>query len=264
MKRKLYCAFVELTGNRFFSYILKSFASSSVSRLLNRSFVNFYHIDQVEMEKPLHEYRSLQQLFTRKLKAGLRPIAGGNNTFVSPVDGILATYGTVDSNISFRVKEQNYSLEEMLGSKEMAEKYEHGVYMIFYLSPSNYHRFHAPISGEVIKQWTLGNVSYPVNEHGLRLGKRPLSRNYRLISEMNFRNKRMAYVKVGALNVNSIHLTHKNNHLEKGEEVGYFAFGSTVILLFEENMIEVDQGLTSPTNVKVGEKIGEYKENKKS
>lgn len=258
MKKRLYCAFVELTGNRFFSYILKVFTGSTLSRVFIRSFVKFYQIDETEMEKSLQEYKSLQQLFTRKLKAGLRPIQGEENTLVSPVDGVLAAFGTVDSNISFRVKEQNYTLEEMLGSRDGAETYKNGLYMIFYLSPSNYHRFHAPLSGEVVRRWTLGKNSYPVNEYGLRLGKRPLSKNYRVISEMKCHNKRMAYVKVGALNVNSIHLTHPNNRVEKGEEVGYFAFGSTVILLFEENMIEVSKEVQDPYSVKVGMMLGNF------
>lgn len=216
------------------------------------------------MEKPLSEYRSLQQLFTRNLKSGLRPIEGGQYTFVSPVDGLLASYGSIDSNSSFRVKEQNYSLQEMLGSWEAAQRYENGLFMVFYLSPSNYHRFHAPFCGEVVKQWSLGKLSYPVNEWGLRFGKRPLSRNFRIISEIDCRDKQMAYVKVGALNVNSIHLTHKNTRLQKGEEVGYFAFGSTVILLFEENMIRVAEEVVSPTNVRVGMRIGEFIESEKS
>ncbi len=259
MKKKIYQSFVELSGNRFNSYLLKAFTKSKISKILNKSFVKVYNIDEKEMEKPLHEYKSLQELFIRNLKDEARPIDQGPNSVVSPVDGILANVGEITDKCTFHVKNQDYSLSEMLGNKKRAEKYKNGTYIILYLSPSHYHRIHTPVSGTVVGKWALGNKSYPVNELGLKLGKRPLSKNFRFITEVRLHNeKHYALVKVGAMNVNSIHPTFKGDEVEKGKEMGYFSFGSTVVLLFENNTITLVDSIKTPMDVKVGMKIGSF------
>ncbi len=257
MKKKIYQSFVELSGNRVNSYLLSSFTKSRMSKLLNKSFVKVFNIDEAEMEKPLDEYGSLQELFIRNLKSEARLIDQDPNSIVSPVDGILADAGEISDQCTFHVKNQDYSLTEMLGSKKRAEKYKNGTYIILYLSPSHYHRIHTPVSGTVVGKWALGNKSYPVNEMGLKLGKRPLSKNFRFITEVCLRNaKHYALVKVGAMNVNSIHPTFTGNEVQKGEEMGYFSFGSTVVLIFENNTIALEDYIETPMDVKVGMKIG--------
>ncbi|WP_078428879.1 phosphatidylserine decarboxylase [Alkalihalobacterium alkalinitrilicum] len=256
MKKQLYRAFVELTGNRFNSHLLRTFTTSRLSKGVNRSFTKVYNLKTEEMEKPLHEYKSLHELFTRRLKEGTRPIDLNQHALVSPVDGVLAHVGSLNEQSAFRVKGQDYTLQEMLGSTEKSQVYCGGTFVILYLSPSHYHRIHSPISGRVLERWQLGNKSYPVNRQGLQYGKRPLSKNYRLITEVEVHHKRAAIVKVGALNVNSIHLTHDGKNVEKGKEIGYFSFGSTVILLFEHGLVELDPQLQCPTEVKVGMRIG--------
>ncbi|OIJ16195.1 phosphatidylserine decarboxylase [Anaerobacillus arseniciselenatis] len=259
MKKKIYQSFVELSGNRFNSYLLKAFTKSKMSKLLNKSFVKVYNIDEAEMEKTLDEYESLQELFIRNLKSEARLIDQDPNSIISPVDGILADVGEINDNCTFHVKNQDYSLIEMLGNEKRAEKYKNGTYIILYLSPSHYHRIHTPVSGTVVGKWALGNKSYPVNEMGLKLGKRPLSKNFRFITEVRLRNtKHYALVKVGAMNVNSIHPTFTGNEVQKGEEMGYFSFGSTVVLLFENNAIALGDYIETPMDVKVGMKIGSF------
>ncbi|WP_096201353.1 phosphatidylserine decarboxylase [Bacillus sp. FJAT-45350] len=255
MKKALYRSFMELTSNQLNSYLLRKFTTSSASRYLVKSFAKTYKINQEEMEKPLSDYRSLHSFFVRRLKQGVRIIDERKDQVVSPVDGILADLGEITDTCTFFVKGQTYSIEEMLGNHNHIDKYRGGAYVIFYLSPSHYHRIHSPISGQVIRQWTLGKKSYPVNEHGLIYGKRPLSRNYRLITEVQTEGKHMAIVKVGALNVNSIHTTHPSSEIKKGEEVGYFSFGSTVVLLFEKGIFHSDEK-NLPKEVQVGQSIG--------
>ncbi len=230
-----------------------------MSRFVNKSFVKAYKINQDEMEKPLKNYKSLHELFVRNLKADARKINEETNSIVSPVDGLIADLGTIASDCSFYVKNQHYSIREMLGSDDHAIKYMGGTYIILYLSPSDYHRIHTPISGTVVGSWTLGNKSYPVNEIGLKLGKKPLARNYRHITELEVQGgRKLAIVKVGALNVNSIHTTYEDEQLQKGKELAYFSFGSTVILLFEKDTFSVDDKIRVPTYVKVGMKIGTF------
>lgn len=228
-----------------------------MSKFLNRSFVKTFNINEEEMEKPLHQYESLQELFVRNLKEGARVIDEEPINIISPVDGILANFGKITQNCTFYVKDQDYNIFEMLGNKKRAEKYQNGTYMILYLSPSHYHRIHTPFSGTVVGNWALGNKSYPVNELGLKFGKRPLSKNYRFITEVRLSSeKHYAVVKVGAMNVNSIHPTYKGKNIKKGEELGYFSFGSTVVLLFEQDTIELDPSIKAPMDVTVGMKIG--------
>ncbi len=252
MKQTLYRSCIELTNHRLSSLLLKWFARSRVSRLFIKSFAKTFRLNETEMARPLKEYEHLHDLFIRQLKTGVRPVDERRNVLVSPVDGIVAEVGMLEEKTTFTVKGQLYTIEEMLGSTEAAECYHNGMYIVLYLSPSHYHRIHSPIDGEVVRRWSLGTRSYPVNQLGLRYGKRPLSRNYRVITEMMHDHYHLALVKVGAMNVNTIEVTHRDKIIKKGEEIGYFSFGSTVVLLMEAGFIEMD------TIAKVGEiKMGE-------
>ncbi len=206
------------------------------------------------MSKALSEYEHLHDLFIRELKPGVRVTDKEHQSMVSPVDGVLAQSGNLDNETLFHVKGQTYNIEEMLGTQEAAKPYQNGYYFILYLSPSHYHRIHSPVDGTIIRQWKLGALSYPVNDMGLRYGKKPLSRNYRLITEVKVDGKQLAIVKVGAMNINTIELTHEGNSLKKGEEMAYFSFGSTVVLLFEHGLIS-DVDLKENKEVMVGQKL---------
>lgn len=143
----------------------------------------------------------------------------------------------------------------MLGNEERAKRYAGGTYMVIYLSPSHYHRIHSPLSGSVTERFVLGRKSYPVNAAGMEYGKEPLSKNYRSVTEVNSDGEHMALVKVGAMFVNSIELLHERSTVQKGEEMAYFTFGSTVVLLFEKDMIKVVQELKSGQELRLGEKL---------
>lgn len=207
------------------------------------------------MEKTLPDYPTLHDLFIRRLKADVRVIDMIAETVVSPVDAVIEDVGVIAETNEMVVKKKIYSIKEMLGNDFDLEKYLNGTYMILYLSPSHYHRIHSPAAGTVTKQTTLGRKSYPVNKWGLKYGIRTLAKNYRVITELKTEYGYMAIVKVGAMFVNSIHLTHDGNELKKGQEMAYFSFGSTVILLFEKGIFQADS-FQLPADIKVGEKIG--------
>lgn len=247
---------IELTNGKFASYILQKFVQSRASRLFIRPFVKTYNINTGEMEQPIWEFASLQELFTRKLKNGARPVCTGKESVASPVDGILCEFGEISGHFQLVVKGKEYSILDMLGNEEAIEKYREGKYIYFYLSPRHYHRIHSPFSGKIIRQWTLGNRSYPVNSLGLKFGKKTLSKNFRKITEVKHGNGTVAIVKIGAMYVNSIVLTHDKEDLQKGEELAYFSFGSSVILLFEKDTFCFDSGLAEMKEIKVGERIG--------
>jgi phosphatidylserine decarboxylase len=256
MIQSFYRLLIELTNGRWTSGILRRFARSQVSRFMVPSFAKIYHLNQDEMEKGLLEYPTLHDLFVRTLKKDARKIDKSQNTVVSPVDAVIEDVGPIKETSDILVKGKTYSIEEMLGNQELLAKYLNGTYMILYLSPSHYHRIHSPVNGVVTKQWTLGSKSYPVNKLGLKYGVRTLAKNYRVITEVKTDYGHVGIVKVGAMFVNSIETTHKGSELEKGGEMAYFSFGSTVVLLFEKDIFQIDSNVQTPKDIKVGEKIG--------
>jgi phosphatidylserine decarboxylase len=257
LRKFIYRLLIELTNGRITSGMLKQFSRSAASRYIVPSFARIYQLNQEEMDKTLKEYSTLNDLFTRQLKQGARNIDRLSESIVSPVDAVIEDIGPIKSTSEIEVKGKIYSVEEMLGDRAVLEKYLNGTYIILYLSPSHYHRIHSPASGEVTKQWTLGKKSFPVNKWGLKYGKRTLAKNYRVITELKTDYGYMSVVKVGAMFINSIEITHQGSQLQKGEEMAYFSFGSTVILLFEKGMVHID-AIQTPREVKVGERIGRF------
>ncbi|MCQ6273601.1 phosphatidylserine decarboxylase [Bacillus sp. V3B] len=256
MIQTIYRLFIELTNRKSTSLMLAKFTKSKISRMLIPSFSKVYKINQAEMEKPIDEYATLHEFFTRKLKKGSRIVYQDSMSVVSPVDATIEEIGTVSSNYTMTVKGKEYTISEILGDDRKVEKYLNGTYMLFYLSPSNYHRIHSPISGKVTEQWVMGTKSYPVNKYGLKYGKKPFSKNYRMVTEMYYNNASIAIVKVGAMFINSIELLGREDELEKGDEIAYFSFGSSVVLFFEGGSFTPTVSKSLPCPIKVGECIG--------
>lgn len=238
------------------SNLLKQFSQSPMSKPIIPLYTKFFRIDQLESKKDFSSFLTLHDLFIRQLKTEVRPIAQGEEVVSSPVDGILEDYGYIQEDKQIIVKGKTYSIQEMLSNDTALKKYLGGKYIVLYLSPRHYHRIHAPISGDVIGRWTLGQKSYPVNRWGMKYGKAPLAKNYRVITELQHEQRCVAVVKVGAMFINSIEISDGAKHLKKGQEFSYFSFGSTVVLLFEKESFTFHKQLSVPTNIRVGEKIG--------
>ncbi|WP_175990963.1 phosphatidylserine decarboxylase [Bacillus sp. Marseille-Q1617] len=260
MKQSIYRLCIELTNKKWSSFILKKFVQSRLSKPFIQSFVRTFKIDVNELEGSTKDYRTLHEFFIRKLKEDARVIQYGENDAVSPVDGLLAETGSISDELEIMVKGKSYSVLEMLGSREKASSYIGGGFGVFYLSPANYHRIHSPINGTVLNKWSLGSHSYPVNDLGLLYGKAALSKNYREVTELQHQLGKVSVVKVGAMFVNSIEYVNERNSWKQGEEVAYFTFGSTVILLFEKDRFLFSEGKAVPREVKMGETIGKFKE----
>ena len=138
----------------------------------------------------------------------------------------------------------------------MIERFQDGLFIVLYLSPQDYHRIHSPADGVVTKQYELGGKSTPVNKWGMALGNSPISTNYRIVTELKQDDGMyIALVKVGAMWVNTIQLSHSTAHLKKGEEVGFFNFGSTVVLLFEKRKVSLNERVKRESFIKAGEPL---------
>ena len=254
MKEKLYQSLIELSNGKLSSKMLQTVAQSRLSKSFIKSYSNIYGINLTEVSKKPQQFTSLHDFFVRELKQEARPVDGRLNVFASPVDAKIEAYGNVTDGMTFMVKNKPYSLAALLGSTKQAKRYENGQYIVFYLSPADYHRIHSPIDGHITRQYVLGQKSYPVNQIGLEYGKKPISHNYRMISEINYDDlHHTAFIKVGATFVNSIELTNTTTEWTKGEEIGYFTFGSTVVMLFEKDAIEFCENVSHGAKIKMGE-----------
>lgn len=250
----------ELSSRKTVARLAGALAKSSASRRLIPKFVSFYRIAADEAELELGQYASLNDFFIRKLKPGARVIDPETSSVVSPVDGTVADAGDITEDRTFEVKGQRYSVDELLNGSPHASRYVNGYFAVIYLSPSNYHRIHSPVEAEVIETDRIPGKVYPVNDPSMRLMKQVLSRNGRLVTYLQYEGATMALVKVGAMNVGSIRYAAGERcpeRVAKGEELAYFEFGSTVVLLWEKGSFIMSDRLTPGAKVQMGEKIGE-------
>lgn len=252
MIEKIFQNCIELTNKQWSSALLKRVVQSPVSKHLISPYSKVYDINTDEVSKPIAEYHSLHEFFTRTLAEGHRPVAQGR-VLTSPVDAKIESFGAIERDMIFTVKGKPYKIEHLLGSIERAKAYDRGQYIVFYLSPADYHRMHSPVDARVVRQYVLGHHSYPVNNLGLTYGKKPLSHNYRMVSQLETaEGMRMDFIKVGAMFVNSIALTNTSDTWYRGEEVGYFTFGSTVVMLFEQETVQFNENVTQGAMIQMG------------
>lgn len=257
--KPLFRLLTELSSRKFISRTTGAFAKSKASRTLIPRFAKTYGIRVEEAERGLTEYASLNDFFTRRLKQGLRPIDTTPDTAVSPVDALITGMGPISSGLMMNIKGQDYTLEELLNRSPRTVCYENGFYFVLYLSPTDYHRIHSPVAGHILEKEHVAGKVYPVNEFGLRHMSRVLSRNERLITYMEHSFGEIAVVKVGALNVSSIqYVSPLPDQLERGDELAFFEFGSTVVLLMETGTFTPRSGLQLGAKVKMGEALGRF------
>ncbi|MCL6513324.1 MAG: archaetidylserine decarboxylase [Alicyclobacillus sp.] len=224
------------------------------SRRMIPWYVRHFDVDLSDAERAACEYPSLLALFCRRLKPGARPLEGG---VVSPVDGTVSELGRIDENTMVQAKGTTYTVQDLLADSAAAEPFVGGHYITLYLSPRDYHRIHMPVDGTLVRWRYVPGVLFPVNPAGVRYIRGLYTRNERLITWVDSDHGLLAVVKVGAAGVGSIrtdygppaagpHARRRSGpregtlhmSLRKGEELGYFALGSTVILLFEAGMID--------------------------
>ncbi|GGD49607.1 archaetidylserine decarboxylase [Paenibacillus nasutitermitis] len=257
MTKWLLRSMTELSSRKWISRLTGRFAQSGASRRLIPRFSRIYGIRVEEAEKRLEEYSTLNEFFTRRLKPGLRNVDTDPDAVVSPVDALITGCGPIEAGTILNVKGQDYTVEELLNRSPRTDNYKNGYYIVLYLSPTDYHRIHTPVEGTIVEREHVPGKVYPVNEFGLRHMRRVLSRNERLITYIRHAHAESAVVKVGAMNVSSIkYVEPLHNKVEKGEELAYFEFGSTVVLLLEENTFTPRPDLTTGLKVSVGERLG--------
>jgi len=226
-------------------------------------FVKKYNINLDEAQKT--KFSSFNDFFYRKLKSNARKIDTTFNSIVSPADGKVLVFNNIN-NQDFIVKGYRFNLTEFLSSDKLAKKYRGGSLMIVRLCPTDYHRYHFPLSGKIINESKIDGDYYSVSPIALKRKIEILCMNKRSYVELhNDKIGEYLIVEVGATMVGSIIHTFKSTNVEKGEEMGYFKFGgSTIVLIFKKNKILIDKDLIDntingfETEVKMGEEVASF------
>jgi len=227
-------------------------------------FIKDFDIDMHNVEKK--NFSSFNDFFTRKLKASALHFCTDSNCLASPAEGKILAYNNI-SQQDFIIKGVRFNLSQFLNDTVLAKKYKNAEFLIIRLCPTDYHRFYFPIDGEIIQGKNINGDLYSVSPIALRKKIQLFCENKRSITEI--RNKKIGdflMIEVGATMVGSIIQTYTSKFIQKGMEKGYFKFGgSTIVLVFRQNKIKIDNDLLQntqnflETKVKLGEQIATFR-----
>ena len=239
-------------------------------------FSNAFNVDLDEAINPdPKSYSTFNEFFTRELKPELRPLSDAQ--IVSPVDGTISQFGDIENGLLLQAKGMKYSLDKLLGENtSRSAKYDGGQFITIYLSPRDYHRIHMPCAGTLVEQTHVPGRLFSVAKHTVNTVKGIFARNERVIASFDTEYGPMAMILVGAINVAAIEtvwhglitppkgetITSKNYNgkdisLDKGQEMGRFNMGSTVILLFENSAPKLKKSLAIDQTLKLGESLSD-------
>ena len=250
--------------------------------LVFTGFARAVGADLSEVERPLADYRTLDDFFTRRLREGARPMPPDPDVVVSPVDGRITAFGTVDLDGTLEVKGRPWTAARLLDDSGEAERYDGGTFVILYLSPKDYHRIHAPCTGQIDWARYLPGRLLPVNPPAVAVEPDLFVRNERVACAVDGPAGRVAVVAVGALDVGRIStafdpgwngprggvsnrprantVTRRYEpplELTRGDELMTFHLGSSVVLLFERQAIRMRSGLEPGRPIRVGQPLAD-------
>jgi phosphatidylserine decarboxylase len=237
-------------------------------------FAARYHVALEEAEHPIEAYPTVLDLFTRRLKAGLRPLDPDPNALLCPCDGRLYQQGPIAEGTLLQAKGKSFTLAALLASETRAVRFEGGSFITLYLSPKDYHRVHTPASGRIAGYTYVPGELYPVNPAAVAHVDGLFARNERLITHLDSeRFGAVEVVMVGATCVGHIKVAYDESvetnagatvvaeksydpprPIGRGDELGVFEMGSTVILILEPGMKL--EPLAPDQVVRLGMKLG--------
>jgi phosphatidylserine decarboxylase len=246
-----------------------------VKNYIIRQFISKYQVNMCEalIEDP-SLYLCFNDFFIRQLKPECRPLAQADIT--APVDGCISEIGSIEQGQLIQAKGHNYSVAALLACNEkMATHFINGHFATLYLSPKDYHRVHMPMDAEIISMTYLPGALFSVKPSTVRVIPGLFARNERLAVFFSTPLGLMVMVLVGATIVGAIgtswhgdikrsknrvdfkYQDKKPNSLAQGEEMGYFKLGSTVVLLFANDMkVQWNKELVAGTSIRWGEALG--------
>ncbi len=248
------------------SQVFGKFASKAfpapIQNIINTGYVKLMGLDMSDFQAP-SSYPTLNQLFTRHLREK-RDFNIDGSVMISPCDALITECGKVHDFDSFQIKGMKYKVDELLGEHiDAANKHrvKNGRFINFYLSPSDYHRYHIPLNCRISKAVHIPGKLYPVNFTYLNKQKNLFIENERVVIECYTQDDELFYmVLVGALNVGKMEVSFEPNiqtngdiresvaydyealHMNKGDDFGCFQMGSTIVIISEKMDIFVKSG----------------------
>jgi phosphatidylserine decarboxylase len=245
-----------------------------VTTAIVRWFIEQYQVDMSEaLESDPAHYASFNEFFTRALKPGIRPIAPAE--LVCPVDGAISHFGRIERDQIFQAKGHRYSTTALVGGDAgLAAGYENGHFATIYLSPRDYHRIHMPCDGRLLRMIHVPGDLFSVNPTTAANVPGLFARNERVVCVFESAQGPFVLVLVGATIVGSMatvwHGTvnpprtgrqrewrydDQRIELRKGEEMGRFLLGSTVVLLFPQGDLRFNPSWAPARGVRLGEEM---------
>lgn len=258
--------------SQYFGTFAKTEFPSFIQNIINGAYVKFLKLDMSEFRQPQY-YKSLNDLFTRELSIP-RAINEEENSVISPTDSFVTACGNLKKDTLLQIKGMQYNIDELLTYHvgENINRIYDGSFMNFYLSPKDYHRYHAPATFKITKLIHVPGKLYPVNIPYLNKEIDLFCQNERVILECFDSNNKLFYmIFVGALNVGQMVFEfepavetnidakeikvyeYEKLTVSKGDCLGYFKMGSTVVMVWEKEMISLQE--LSNKKVSFGDKI---------
>ena len=246
--------------------------AGSLTTSVIRWFVQRYGVDLSEaVDSNPVSYRSFNEFFTRPLRAGARPLADAD--FICPVDGAISQFGGIEQDQIFQAKGHRYSTTALVGGDgELASRFADGAFATLYLSPRDYHRIHMPVDGRLRRMIHVPGELFSVNPATARGVPGLFARNERVVCVFDGEFGSFVLTLVGATIVGSMatvwHGTvnpprggqirewlydDRQVLLKKGEEMGRFLLGSTVVMLFPRDTLRFNPTWTATRAIRMGE-----------
>jgi len=241
-----------------------------ISRMSIGLWKAFSDLDLTEAKET--DFRSMHACFTRQLKDGLRPIDSSPDVLTSPCDAIVGACGSIDGIEVIQAKGFPYTLTDLLHDEELVDYYRDGTYVTLRLTSSMYHRFHAPFDCDVKQVTYISGDTWNVNPIALKRVEKLFCKNERAVIKTTLTNSSrvLTLVPVAAILVASIrlhwldvlfHIKYRgpnvipcNAHFSKGQEMGWFQHGSTIIL-FAPKGFRLCEGIEPDKRIKMGEAL---------
>ncbi|SFR52614.1 phosphatidylserine decarboxylase [Marinobacter daqiaonensis] len=271
--------------HRLVSTLAGKLADSRPPAALKNAFIRWFigrygvNMSEAADENP-ESYQTFNDFFTRALKPGLRPLAGTEATIASPVDGAISQAGRIGCDRVFQAKGHSFSLVDLLGGDhDRARPFEDGEFATIYLAPKDYHRIHMPLTGRLLEMVHVPGRLFSVNPVTVYRLPGLFARNERVVSIFETEYGPMAMVLVGAMIVGSVETrwggivsptggprqvtSSDYRHVQtpiqyqRGEEMGRFRLGSTVILVFPKGAARWQGDLGPETVLRLHQAMGE-------
>ena len=255
---------------------LASAEAGSLTTRVIRWFVGRYGVNMSEAANPdIASYKSFNEFFTRPLKAGARPPADAD--FLCPVDGAISQFGAIERDQIFQAKGHSYSTTALVGGgRDLAAQFENGSFATLYLSPRDYHRIHMPCDGKLTRMIYVPGALFSVNPTTARGVPGLFARNERVVCVFETATGPFVLTLVGATIVGSMatvwhgvvnpprpgvvrewRYDEQNIVLKKGDEMGRFLLGSTVVMLFPKNTLAFNPEWAPTRPIRMGEAMGQ-------